>query len=175
MASTMAEEVTPSFTYEWFLLVVRFATKIPGSNLKKVELSGSCLYVRIICLRCDGKSKGASWLYMYCAYVRNTFIVKSWWMQLWSDAKMHFPRILKRIVPDAGKENGTTWFARMQAKTNVVSRGQQTTLVLAFATFCNTGRTGCAVGSWYLYIKRVKLSDLNLIPFGMIVISLGHF
>ena len=134
MASTMAEEVIPSFTYEWFQLLAWFATKSPGSNLMKLEFSGSCPNTRIICLRCDGKSKNASWLYMYCAYVRNTFIVKSWWMQLWRDAKVLIPRILNRIVSDTGKENGTAWFARMQAKANVVSQGQQTSFVLAFAT-----------------------------------------
>ena len=118
-----------------------------GIKSKDNKCSGSCLNVRIICLRCDGKSKGASWLYMYCAYVRNSFIVKSWWVQLWSDTKVLIPRILKRIVPDGGKENGKAWFARMQAKTNVVSRGQLTLLFLAFATFWNTGGTGCALGS----------------------------
>ena len=69
-------EVTPSFTYAWFLLLARFATKSPGSNLKKVELSGSCLYVRIICLRCDGESKCASWLYHVLCVCEEQFYSK---------------------------------------------------------------------------------------------------
>ena len=50
MASTMAEEVTPSFTYAWFLLVARFATKIPGSNLKDLNCRDFVLmYASYVC------------------------------------------------------------------------------------------------------------------------------
>ena len=50
MASTRAEEVTLSLTHTWLLLLARFATKIPGSNLKELNCRDHVLmYASYVC------------------------------------------------------------------------------------------------------------------------------